>query len=573
MTIAQHITQFAKNSYGALQVGLGNAMIKMAPTINAMYGPGYNLTRAHDGASYDRTSRYWYPSHQSPDAENYYDQPTLRDRSRDLHRNNAIGRGAINVVVTNVIGRGLSCQPSIDAEFLGLSDEAAEEWQANTQRLYEQYEKDCDASSRFCMTQIQRLAYLSTKTSGEVFAALPIIKRAGSPWLTRIQLIESDLVYNPSGAINNATMRNGIVVDEYERPVAYSVYNWDGKSKIIPARGGRSGRRNILHIFKPERPGQSRGVPFLSPVIKVIKQLGNYKESEITAAVVSSLFTVFIKSDRPEALDSPFTPSAMYAEPINDAQKVENDYVLAPGAINRLDKDEDITFANPTRPNSGYEEFVKALLKEVGMALEIPYEILVKQFEASYSASRGAKLEFWKMVMAEREDFIDGFCQPIYEEWLAEQVMLGRINAPGFFTDPFMRAEWVKARWVGESMGQLDEVKEIQAAQMRVASRFSTFAAETANMNGMNWAKNARTVSSELSEMGYSSTPVNIIQADYLSPFVNATTKQSFNPVSSTSQFGSSGDPEEGDVEDSDEENGNEAIPPEDTEEDTDETT
>jgi lambda family phage portal protein len=488
-----------------------SAMVFISPPIQAMFGSGISRSRAYEGASFDRQNRYWFPTRTSPDIENFYDIPVLRDRSRDLYRNNAIGRGAIRVLVTNVIGRGLACQPSIDAEFLGLSDDEAEAWQNNTQRLYEQYELDCDAAGQLHMTQIQKLAYLTWKQAGETFASLPMVVRKESLFALRIKLIDPDLVYNPIGLMDSQSMRNGIEVDDNERPTAYNIYDWDGNCKLYSAYGKKTGRRNILHLFRPERPGQSRGIPMLAPVINCIKQLGNYKESEITAAVVSSLYTVFIKSNRPDALQTPYPQSAEYSEPINESQKAEYDYIMAPGAINRLDDDEEIQFANPTRPNSGYEQFINALLKEVGMALEIPYEILTKQFYSSYSASRGAKIEFWKYVLSEREDFIDMFCQPIYEEWLYEQVLIGRIIAPGFLENPERRAEWSKCQWIGESMGQIDQVKEILASQMLVQSRFSTNSAETANLNGGNFAKNARKVKKEESILGFNTLPPNSV--------------------------------------------------------------
>ncbi len=51
-----------------------------------------------------------------------------------------------------------------------------------------------------------------------------------------------------------------------------------------------------------ERPGQRRGVPVLAPVIEALKQLGRYTDAELVAAVVSGLFTVFVKQKRQKGL-------------------------------------------------------------------------------------------------------------------------------------------------------------------------------------------------------------------------------------------------------------------------------
>ena len=109
---------------------------------------------------------------------------------------------------------------------------------------------------------------------------------------------------------------------------------------------------------------------------------------------------------------------------------------LAPGMAVMLNPGEDIETANPGRPNPNFDPFVTAILKEVGAALQLPLEILMKHFQSSYSASRAALLEAWKEFKSARTRFGMGFCQPIYMSWLDEAVAIGRIDAPGYFTDP-----------------------------------------------------------------------------------------------------------------------------------------
>src|SRR5690606_20406351 len=114
----------------------------------------------------------------------------------------------------------------------------------------------------------------------------------------------------------------------------------------------------------------------------------------------------------------------------------ENSYELAAGAIISLGENESIEQANPMRNNSSFDGFVKAVCRQIGSALEVPYELLLKHFTASYSASRAALLEAWKMFRKRRAWMAARFCQPVYEEWLTEAILLGRIDAPGFFDDP-----------------------------------------------------------------------------------------------------------------------------------------
>lgn len=99
--------------------------------------------------------------------------------------------------------------------------------------------------------------------------------------------------------------------------------------------------------------------------------------------------------------------------------------------------------------------FVTSICRQIGAALEIPYELLLKNFTSSYSASRGALLEAWKMFKMRRDWLSNGFCQPIYEEFLAEGIAKGRIYAPGFFADPMARKAYCGAEWNGPSQGQI----------------------------------------------------------------------------------------------------------------------
>lgn len=156
------------------------------------------------------------------------------------------------------------------------------------------------------------------------------------------------------------------------------------------------------------------------------------------------------------------------------------------------------------------------MLKQMAAALELPYEILTKQFTSSYSASRGALLEAWKMYRMRRAWLSKTFCQPIYEEWFVEAVSKGRIDAPGIFDDPAIFAAYTKAEWHGPSQGLLDPTKEVQAAVMRIDNNLSTGTRETAEINGGSWEDNVQQRAYEqtrLKKLGLvpaASTPVTL---------------------------------------------------------------
>ena len=144
---------------------------------------------------------------------------------------------------------------------------------------------------------------------------------------------------------------------------------------------------------------------------------------------------------------------------------------------------------------------MQSISKQVGAALEIPADLLLKAFNASYSASRAALLEAWKMFKMYREWFVDDFCRPLYEVWLSEAIARGRIFAPGFFLDPAIRAAWLGSEWIGPSQGQLDPVKEIQAEELACKNGFSTREQSTVRINGGSYEANVEQLADENAQL------------------------------------------------------------------------
>lgn len=453
------------------------------------------LANRYTGASRTRRSLSTYlPGDGDADSDLLGDLPLLRQRSRDLLRNNPLSIGAMNTVCTNVVGTGLKLQARIDRDFLKLSDEKADAWEANVEREFKLWANstNCDVSRTLNFAGLQRLVFRSTLENGDCFILMPYIERLNHPYSLSLQVIEADRVCNQNYAANQATLMGGVQKDPQGAPVAYHLLkSHPGQESqhpstrewfIVPAFGKATGRRNVIHLYAVLRPGQTRGVPYLAPVIESLKQLGSYTDAEVMAAVVSSYFTVFVKSapGESEAFDQKTRSNA-------------GDYQLGSGAIVGLAEGEEISTANPGRPNAQFDPFVQAVLRQIGVALELPFEVLVKHFTASYSAARAALLEAWRFFSVKREWLAQNFCQMVYETWLTEAVLLGRIQAPGFMqSDPAIRAAYGGAHWIGAAPGQIDPLKEIQAAKERIELGVSTLARETAALTGEDWQQTHR---------------------------------------------------------------------------------
>lgn len=467
------------------------------------------------GASTTRRAfKAFNPSSGSPrediDENNY----TLRQRGRMLTMSSPIATSAVKTNRTNTIGLGLKLNPRPDKDILGLSSDEAKEWQKRVKaefNLWASKKRNCDATAINDFYEMQQLCFYSWLSSGDVLVLRKEKDVQNCPYSLKLHVIEADRCSTPGSALgyglnltegtadNGNRIYDGVEVDKDGAVVAYWIRNtypyqlthertdW----KRVEAYGEKTGLPNVLHIMNSERPDQYRGVTYLAPVIEQILQIRRYTESELMAALVESFFTAFIKTEADtDVTGMPFNEIGD-GQPGNDEASYDpNEYELGPGVLNVMNPGEDVVFAEPKRPASGFENFFKAICKQCGAALEIPADLLMKEFNASYSASRAALMEAWKSFKMYRQWFITGFCKPVYEIWLSEAVARGRINAPGFFNDPLIREAWLGSEWIGPSQGQLDPVKEVNAEILAVQHGFTTHEAATARLNGSDWDSN-----------------------------------------------------------------------------------
>ena len=466
-----------------------------------------SMANAYVGASRSMRSMSGFnPGTVSPDDALKWDRQTLIDRSHELTRNHPIVSGIVNDNCMNIVGAGLSFQSRIDADYLGLTDEQAEELETLIEREWRLFSDDaeCDLARTNNFSDMQDLALRQVFTSGESIAVLSFKERTG-PYGLKLQLVESERLCNetgkPDGKLDNGNyLYDGIEKDTDGAPYRYWICS-DFPARVnraaltwtkIPAFSQKTGLRNVLHVYKQLRPGQSRGVPYLSAVIEPLNSLGKYSKAELDAAVISSFFSVFLRSELPE------TALERWAESkIAEGASSTTDIKLAPGAIIGLDPTDRVEFANPTRPNGNFTPFVEEIMAQVGVALGIPKEVMRKYYQSSYSAAYAAINDAWKFYKTYRTWFVRAFCQPVFNAFMYEAVARGRISAPGFFDDPLVRAAYCAGEWVGPTKSHLNPVDEANAIKIRTETGVTTLAHETAEYNGGQIERNMRQIKKE----------------------------------------------------------------------------
>lgn len=479
----------------------------------ASMGSGYDAAKREIAAMRNLNVRA-----QTADADILPDLETLRARSRHLIMNAPLAGGAINTTVLNVVGTGLRMSPQADGTTLAAVagatpvqvkafEEAAErEWRMFCRREH------ADITGRLTFAAMQNLAFRSTLADGDIFAAVVQAPR-GRPFDFALQLIEADRVGNPNFVADQQTVAGGVEYDAAGGVAAYHVAEQNRTTSVkrnwrrFPAWAA-DGSPRVLHLMAHERVNESRGVPFLAPVMAAFADLHRGTQAELQAMVLNACIAIL--GEAPDGGSVLKSEAEAAAGTGSQGGLARADITFEPGMVlEGFMPGETIKSFDASRPNDKFDPFVQAILRQVGARLGLPFEVLVLHFTASYSAARAALLQAWAFYRTRRAWLAESLCQPVYELVLRNAVVRGRIDAPGFLADPMLRAAWCGARWTGPSPGQIDPLKEVNAAKTRLALRLSTRSRETAELTGDEWEQVATEFAEEeafLAKLGVAPT-------------------------------------------------------------------
>jgi lambda family phage portal protein len=493
----------------------------LAAMIRQQIGSSYQSVRRDN-----KNTAAWDVSMGSADADTLPYMDPLRWQARDLDRNNPLAFGALDTIVDNVVATGLRPQSNIDRAILGLTEAEASAWQTQAERFFYMWadSRESDVTRGGTYWEHQALVLINTLLSGDVFTVRRFKPRQGSVFGTCLQMVEADRCMTPPGKdAPIGKVFGGVEVDADGEPVRYHfLKDHPGDAYLsrlgnpneftsVPAFDAQ-GSPLCLHHWVRRRPDQKRGVSLFAPVMEQFKQLGRYTEAELTAAVVSGMFSVFIKTAMPSG--SGVMPGTIPGQVAGQQITPTGTGLtrLQSGMIMDLAPGEDVEFANPNRPNTAFDPFTASILKHIGVGLGLPHEVLVKHFTASYSASRAAIMEAWKSFRRRRQWLVSSDCQPVYAWVIGEAVARGYLQAPGFFDDPLRRAAWLGTTWRGAPMGQLDPLKEAKAAKEWLGIPGAlTIQQITAEQFGTDYEDN-------LAQIGRERTQLTALPADPLAP-------------------------------------------------------
>ena len=306
----------------------------------------------------------------------------LREHSRELLRNNAWARRAVSVVASNTVGWGISARAAGTG-----ADKASKIWDSWASSVR------CDYDGRLNFAGLQCLVMQTVATSGEVLIRRHTADSSEDlPVPVRLQVIEPDyLDHNKNGALAaGGEIRQGIEFDSRGRRVAYWLYGSHPGGLGLMAGGGVSERhdaKDIIHVYQVERPGQVRGVPWLSPAILRLKDFDDFEDAQLSQQRIAACFGAFVQD-----LEGT-SPAPLGAESTTDPLIEE----LQPGQVQYLRPGQSVTFAQP--PGAIDAAFTERQLRAVATCIGITYEDLTGDYsKVNFSSARMARIAHWRNV-------------------------------------------------------------------------------------------------------------------------------------------------------------------------------
>lgn len=439
------------------------------------------------GAEANRLRNDWVTFGGSADADLLQDLPTLRERSRDLDRNDPWCRSVYSTIAVNAIGTGLVPQSKVNPDDTGASPDAVRNWQRATERIFREHMPYLDLQQRVNGMIKQVLLFRSVIQSGDALDLPVRVSPSGFRVLGHTtEMIEGDRLRTPGDlTTDRVNLRDGVELDNIGRPIAYWILNHHPGDSFLPYNSTAQdfskqaftryparnalGAPNLYHLFWSLRPGQNRGEPWLAPALNIFKDLGDFMEAKIVAERVGACFGVAIKKSNPMG-------GMLANTTLQDNQRIDS---VEPGMIHYLQENEEITAFSPDLNATDLDQFVQVFVRQMGASIGLPYELITKDFtKTTWHSARASLLESWRFFRLYQFWFAQTYLQPMWDAIVLEAWSRGLL--PNVDLLGPNRSAWLRARWVPPGRGYIDPVREVKASIDAIQGGLSTYSDELA---------------------------------------------------------------------------------------------
>jgi len=466
-----------------------------------------------------RETMLWKPSRLSPDQAINTVKPEADARTADLAVNDGYTQHAVRIQRNSIVGAQYRLNAKPDYRVIyGKDNDAAAEYGEELASIAEArfnlaaQSEDCwfDAGGMMTFTDQVRLVVGSAALTGEAFGFSDYLDDGYRPFHTAIQMITPSRICNKDGLPDdnpspNRRRRRGIVTDRRGKPVEFEVRRghpsewydvtnsyWDTIPAALPW-----GRKQMIFIREALQIDQSRGLSEMVAALSHIRMTKKFSEVTLQNAVVNASYAAAIESELPNSevvaamgggsegwMQAVGNYMAMLQSYLGGAENIAIDGVKMP----HLFPGTKLNMMPMGTPGGVGSDFQAALIRHTAATLGLSPADLSRDFaRVNYSGLKGELAIAGRDMNVKKQAWADRWATSVYRLWFEEEMGAGNLPLPPGrnrtdFYRPLMKDAYTRCAWIGSGAGQVDEMKETQAALLRIAGGLSTYEKESARL-------------------------------------------------------------------------------------------
>lgn len=398
--------------------------------------------RNFDGAMIGRRTAGWRATNASANATIAGALPKLRARSRDVIRNTWWGPRIKKVTVAAAVGTGIS--PSFNTGNKKLNRRAAE--------AFQKWARICDAEGQLNFDALIGLGVGCMVESGEALARLrPVKPNSRNPFGLELQLLEPDHLDASRDRIGNDT-----IVDQGIS------YGKDGKRTgfwILPQHPGARGAfrqpsvfvpaDQVMHVYRKERIGQGRGIPWVAPVLLKGRDIADLEEAVVVKAKVEACLAAFVTTT--DATRSLAARETMAKDANGQPRRIET---MSPGMVAYLNPGETVNTVSPSG-SMAFESVLMCNWLALAAGADLTYDQMTGDLRrANFSSTRAGKMEFNRLIeVLQWHTIVPMLLDPIMDAFLESAQDAGVLPR---------RAGGYPREWIMPAIPAVEPLKDMQ---------------------------------------------------------------------------------------------------------------
>lgn len=506
---------------------------KTVPVLLEQGGPiVQSIGGALEGAErLSRETMLWSADRRPADSIIHFAKDEADARGREVVTNDGNAQGIVDINRDSIVGNQyrLNAQPNWTVLQQMISKSFDESWAEEYQLAVEEKfnliaeSNECwlDASRQVTFTGMIRLGIAVFVYTGETLGTAEWIREVDRPFSTAVQLISPSRLSNQLNVINDKYLRDGVVRDDRGKPIGYWIrkgdlfdfadlsnqFQWTfvpARKNLIPGAPSFWNRKMVIHIKDALQPNQTRGISALVAVLKEMKMTRKYRDVTLQNAIVNASYAATIESELPgEVIAAAMGAGATgdvsqgfmnfigsYLSGLDSYLRNANAVSVDGAKMPHLFPGTKLNARPLGTPGGVGTDFEASLLRHTCAGLGISYEEFANDWsKTNYSSGKASALKTWKHMSARKKFVADALANDIFALWLEEDLNAGNLPLPRgwdsrVFYLPYGRDALLRCDWIGAGRGQIDELKETQAALLRINGRLSTHEQEIAKQGG-----------------------------------------------------------------------------------------